>query len=169
MAAPVPLARIVDALDMLAEEFNYYLHKPTGEVIMVSHDDLAAAEEGEEEDMEELPDWRQQGMREARQVLESDDYVRLPSKFDVHDWDIMRRFCYRVEDEELSQALLNAIHGPGAFRFFKHLVRENGIEKDWYAFRESALEEIAIDWLVANHIPYTREKPEYSEESEDEK
>jgi len=169
MTPTVPLARIVDALDMLSDEFCYYLHKPTGQVIMIMQDDLAMAEEADESDLEGLPDWQRKNIEEAIRTLTTDEYLPLPSKFAVHDWDIMRRFCYIVEDERLSRSLLDAIHGPGAFGFFKHLVRENGIEQDWYAFRESVLEEIAIDWLEANKIPYTREKSHHGEKLEDEK
>jgi len=32
----------------------------------------------------------------------------------------------------------------------------NGIEEDWYSFRQEAFEKIAIDWLEDNKIPYTR-------------
>ena len=32
----------------------------------------------------------------------------------------------------------------------------NDIEEDWYRFREEELEKIAIDWLEANQIPYTK-------------
>jgi hypothetical protein len=32
----------------------------------------------------------------------------------------------------------------------------NGIEEDWYSFRQEALEKIAIDWLEINQIPYAK-------------
>ena len=42
------------------------------------------------------------------------------------------------------------------FRRFKDALQMNDIEDDWYSFRQEALQKIAIDWLEANKIPYTR-------------
>ena len=33
----------------------------------------------------------------------------------------------------------------------------NGIEEEWYRFRQEELEKIAIDWLEANQISYTKD------------
>jgi hypothetical protein len=49
---------------------------------------------------------------------------------------------------------LNAIHAPGAFRHFKHMIQRHGIESDWFAYRTEALRQIAIDWYEDNHIPW---------------
>jgi len=34
----------------------------------------------------------------------------------------------------------------------------NGIEEEWYRFRQEDLEKIAIDWLGVNQISYTKDK-----------
>jgi hypothetical protein len=65
----------------------------------------------------------------------------------------MQRFCYRVEDEELSDRLLNRIRGRGAFRRFKNTIHQVGIEQDWVAYRRQAFREIAIEWLESHQIP----------------
>ena len=72
----------------------------------------------------------------------------------------MERFCYTVEDDELSRRLLSSIRGRGAFRYFKDTIYEYGIEEDWYEYREQAFKEIAIDWLEGNKIAYTDENEE---------
>jgi hypothetical protein len=46
------------------------------------------------------------------------------------------------------------IRGSGAFQRFKHAIRRHNIADDWYRYRQTALERIAIDWLDANAIPY---------------
>jgi hypothetical protein len=33
----------------------------------------------------------------------------------------------------------------------------NGIEEEWYRFRQEELEKIAIDWLEVNQISYTKD------------
>jgi hypothetical protein len=48
--------------------------------------------------------------------------------------------------------LLNAIHGPGAFRNFKDTLRRHGIESSWFAFRTEALKQIALGWCEENQI-----------------
>ena len=54
-------------------------------------------------------------------------------------------------------ALLDSIHGAGAFRRFKDTLYRLGIEEDWYKYRDHALEEMAIEWLEAEGIPFTRD------------
>jgi hypothetical protein len=90
-------------------------------------------------------------------ALESEDFLALPGKFEIHEYSIMERFCLGVEDSEARDALLQAIRGRGAFRFFKAVIHERGIAEAWYAFRQRALEEIAVEWLEANGVAYSRD------------
>ena len=69
----------------------------------------------------------------------------------------MERFCLSVEDEERSDALLDAIKGKGAFRRFKDKVHAFGIADNWYEFRDDALKRLAVDWCEANGISYRDE------------
>jgi hypothetical protein len=55
---------------------------------------------------------------------------KLPTKYDIHEWDIMREFAESVEPERLSDELQNAIRGAGAFRYFKDTLRRYRREKD---------------------------------------
>jgi hypothetical protein len=50
--------------------------------------------------------------------------------------------------------LYEAIHGKGAFRWFRHSLDRFGLREQWYSFRHSALEEIAREWLETNDIPF---------------
>jgi hypothetical protein len=78
----------------------------------------------------------------------------LPSKFDVHEWDIMRRFSESIDDDEIRNELLRAIHGSGAFRYFKDSVCRRDLRDRWFKFRDEALEQIAIEWCKENGIEY---------------
>jgi hypothetical protein len=69
----------------------------------------------------------------------------------------MRRFADSWSVDAERDQLLNALHGSGAFRHFKDTAHRLGIIDQWYRFRNEALEEIAIDFLDANEIAYTRE------------
>jgi hypothetical protein len=80
--------------------------------------------------------------------------VRLPSKFDVNDWEIMQDFTRSLRSESIREDLLEAIHGPGTFRHFKHMLRIHWLESSWHEFRTAALQEIAIEWCEENDIEW---------------
>ncbi len=151
---PVKIGDIVDALEMQFDESGTYLDKETGEVITISFQVIGMAEEGESPDA--LPDWRQPEFKTAQLMHETPDrYLELPSKFDVNEWQIMEEFASSVEDEALRDELLSAIHGRGAFRYFKDVIHRRGVKEDWYAFRNEALREIAVEWLEENGLTYS--------------
>ena len=125
----VRVSDIVDTLEIQFDEQLSYLNADTGEVVTVS--------------------------REATSIVESDWFLRLPSKWDVHEWQIMDDFANSVEDHSIGNDLLSAIRGRGAFRYFRDVIHRHGIQEDWYAFRKEALREIAIDWLEENGLEYS--------------
>ena len=92
MATKVSLSQVVEALEVASDEMSWFVHKQTGQVVMVSHEVMRLAEDDAEVD---LPDWQEEELRVARDVLESTDWLGLPSKFDVHEWEIMNRWTDR--------------------------------------------------------------------------
>jgi hypothetical protein len=155
MPATVLLKDIVDALEMQFDEQKSFLNLETGEVETISLDLLREAEEAESEDEKlDIPKWQEPEWEIAKRIVFHDEqFERLPTKYDVHEWDIMRRFADSVQDRRISDELQEAIHGAGAFRMFKSVVRRHRIEEQWYAFRDDALAEIAGDWCQARGIP----------------
>jgi Uncharacterised protein family (UPF0158) len=154
MSVEVSLRAVVDELDVLMEGWVAYLNAKTGELISLSEDDRMLAEH-EVDPEEDTPKWQQEALPKIREVLESEDYIELPSKFDIHEYAIMKNFCYSIEDRRLRSELLNAIRGSGAFSRFKSVIHSRKIQNAWYAFKRAALERIAIDWLEAKAIAYT--------------
>lgn len=153
MAGVVNLQDIVDEISIMSDVMKSFVDRETGEVVSVEVEELGAAEEGEEEDVDE----------QALAIVRNwDRYEELPGKDEVNDWEIMRDFCETVEPPKRRDRLLKAISGRGAFRYFKDLATEFGIIKDWYAFREDALREIAREWCEENEIEYrdVRRRPE---------
>lgn len=153
MSAAVSLREIVDHLSFTHAEFIVYFNKETGAIVTVSREDLSHAE-AEEAEAQDYPDWQQDAIQEARSILESDDYLALPSQFDIHEYAIIQEFCNSIADDQLRNRLLDKIHGSGAFRRFKNAIDEFDITDDWYRFRDKALKEIAIGWLEKNSIAY---------------
>ena len=153
MAVVVSLRDFVDEMQMLSDESHAYLNKVTGEIISITNDDFATVESGD--DWSEYSDLEQDFFQKVEKVLSSDDYLELPSKFDIHEYEIMERFCLSIPNEKVSDVLLDRIRGSGAFRRFKDTIYRYGIEKDWFKFRDEAYKEIAISWLESNGFAYT--------------
>ena len=66
----------------------------------------------------------------------------------------MRDFGESVTSDRIREELLNAIHGAGAFRYFKDTLRRRRMESAWFAFRTAALTEIARDWCEENGVTW---------------
>ena len=153
MGVVVSLKEIVDAMDLPNDEWVSYLNPKTGEIVTVTDEERRLAE-NEDLDEASLPEWERESLRMARAVLESGDCLALPDKFEIHEWALIERFSSSQAREDRRDELLDAIHGAGAFRRFRSTIRRLGIEDEWFAFRQSAFEEIAKDWLEAHEIPY---------------
>ena len=151
MPVTVSLREVIFEMDVPSDQCTTYLNPKTGEVITITEEDLSALEY---DDPDRMPQWQRESLPKIREVVESDDFLPLPDKYEIHHWDIMRRFCGSVEDETQRQDLLNAISGRGAFRYFRDTIHRFGIEDDWYRFRDETMKRIAIDWLEAHGIPF---------------
>jgi hypothetical protein len=151
----IPLDEVVAGMDLPNDEWTTYLDRRTGELVTVTDEDQRLVEMGE--DPEDLPDWQRETLPKVREALRSDDFLPLPSKFDIHEYRIIERFSLRVEDDEVRDALIQAIRGRGAFRRFKEVLHERGLADVWYDYRQRAFEDIATEWLEANGIGYSRQ------------
>ena len=155
MAAGVPLRKILEAMDWQSDEMTAYLNTKTGEVVVVSDEDLAVAESGD--DLGGRAEWEAEAIDIARAVLTGQDYVALPDRFAIDEYGMMERFACSVTDAASSDRLQRAIRSSGAFRRFKDDVGDLGLAAEWYAYRDSSYEQIAIEWCDANGIVYTRD------------
>src|ERR1700730_4090083 len=124
MPATVRLNDIVEALEMTIDEYSSFVDRVTGQVENVPDAFLGKAEDGE---MPDLVEWEEPSWEVAKQIVASKDrFLDLPTKFDIHEWEIMQDFSLSVESESIREELLHAIHGAGAFRHFKDTVRRHG-------------------------------------------
>ena len=162
MAVTVKLKDIIEGLEFQSDEGSSYLNTTTGEVVYTTDYELRAVED--EPPLDHLPDWQIEALRVAKDILETDHYLPLPTQFDIHEYNIMERFCRSIEDDDICDVLCHAIHGRGAFRCFKDKIHGYGMADDWYQYRDEALREIAIGWCEENEISYVygvtdRKKP----------
>jgi len=148
----IKLSDIVDAMQMQSETMSNYLNKKTGEIVPISEEEMDAAEN--DEPIEDSPEWQEEGIKTAKEILETDDYIPLPSPFDIHEYEIMERFCLSIKDQKISDDLYSAIKGSGAFRRFKDKVQRHGIEQDWYKYQDASYRKIAKEWCEENRIKF---------------
>ena len=153
MAVVVSLRELVDELKIITDEHHVFLNKVTGKIVTLTDEDISAVESGD--DTEERQDWEQEVFEQAKEVSLSGNYLELPSKFDIHEYKIMERFCLDFPDERISDDLLDKIRGSGAFRRFKEAIYRYGIEHEWFKFQDEAYKEIVISWLESNHLSYS--------------
>jgi len=92
-------------------------------------------------------------------LLCSPDFIPLPDRFEIDEWTIMRHFAEAQPNPEHREDLLSAIRGRGAVRLFKSLLPRLNLREEWFRFRAEALEQIAIDFLEVNGVPYTPARP----------
>jgi hypothetical protein len=144
MATKVSLNQVVESLELASDEMSWFVSKRTGQVVMLSHEAMRLAEDDSKAN---LPAWQEEELRMARAVLESTDWLGLPTKFEVHEWEIMSRFAQSLSVPAQREEVLDAIHGSGAFRQFKSTIRRLRLEDTWFSFRGSAFEDTARSWL----------------------
>ena len=149
----VDLDKVLDALEFVSDEGDSYYNKETGEIVYVGHEDKRIADSCDIDDLDRYPEWQRDTIEVAIDLEENwENYISLPSKFDVDEYEIMVEFSDSIEDVRISNQLSNALHGRGAFRRFKDTAIRLNVEKKWYDFRDEALKKIAVDWCEDNGI-----------------
>ena len=151
----VSLEDVVAEIDLPNDSWAAYLNRRTGQIVTVT-DEHGTLLDGEE--LEGVSDGQFEGPPQLGDVLESEDWLALPDKFEIHEYRLLERFSLGVEDAEVRAELLQAISGRGAFRRFREVIHERGMAEAWYAYRDQSYEAIAVEWLEANGIAFTRTK-----------
>lgn len=152
MKTKVKLKEVLEAIEMRTEESNYFYHKKTGEIYYITDDELREA--GDDIDVNEYPEWQQDSIKSAVEILSTNNYIKLPEGDEIDDYQIMKDFCYSIEDRELREEMLKVTDGQGAFRKFKDKIYEYDLADDWYEYQDKRFREIAVDWCERHGIEY---------------
>lgn len=132
----VKLSDIIDAIEMMDRYSEYFLDLETGQIEWVSDMTMTSAEKEEVYDR-----------------LDEHGFCRLPTSFDINEYDIMESFIdtlYGAARDKLS----SAIRGRGAFGRFKDGIRRMDIEQEWYDYQETAYKQKVARWCEENDIEY---------------
>jgi hypothetical protein len=153
---PVKLSELIGALEFDSPEHIAKLDLQTGTLVMVEESTMRAVEEeeGDEETVDDVADWRTEELKIARAIMADAGtrFVDPPDKFEFHEYRHMEKFIGRLDDKDVAEQLWRAIKGKGAFRYFKDTADRLGLLEDWYQYRENAMKEFVIDWAEANEI-----------------
>ncbi|MGM0876919.1 MAG: UPF0158 family protein [Bacillota bacterium] len=102
-----------------------------------------------------LLEWEQENRMVAIDVVENfENYIELPTKYEVNEYEIMEEFCLSISDQRKQDILLRLIKGKGAFRRFKDKIIDLGIEDQWDGYRDDCFKQIAIKWCKDNNVNY---------------
>ena len=89
----VKLSDLADAVESDMDETNQYINMATGEVVILTDQELRAAEENEP--LDDFPEWEHEAIEAARKVRQAEDgeFVDAPSKYEFHEYAVMEDFC----------------------------------------------------------------------------
>jgi hypothetical protein len=156
MGVAVRLDEILQAMEM-PPEWESFINPETGEIVTISEDDRIVLDREEDGEAVDVPAWQGESTARIRRVLDSGRALALPDSFDVHEWDLMRRFANSVEDADARDETLRAIHGTGAFRLFRMTVDRLGLRDAWFRYRDDSMRDLARAWLEEHGIAYVEE------------
>jgi hypothetical protein len=78
MPPRVKLDDVIEALDTAGEDHSHYLDKRPGEIVLITNEEMEAAEE--DELISEYKKWQRESILKAREIFESEDFVGLPDQ-----------------------------------------------------------------------------------------
>jgi soluble cytochrome b562 len=154
-----PKAKLSDLIEPLEFELEDYVtrfDRRTGRIVSVERHIVSAFEEGQEEELGDIPDWQKEQLDIARSMAEDDGqrFIAAPDKFEFHEYRHMERFIGTVDDADHAEQLSRAIQGKGAFGYFKDTAHRLDLIEQWYRYRDNAMREFVIEWAKANDVPY---------------
>ena len=153
---PTKLSELIEAVEFDSAEHTQRVDLQNGCVVRVETSVLRAVEEGDEDAVNELPDWQKPEVEEARAIVadSGERFVAAPGQVDFHEYQLMERFIGTVADSEAADQLERAIKGKGAFRHFKDTAARLGVLDDWFRYQDDAMKRFVVAWAEAKGVPY---------------
>lgn len=146
------LQDIIEGIDTSTAECQFLLNTKTGEVALVTDDEMRASVHVEK--LSDSPEWYRKNVEEALRVRTSGDYISLPTKFEFNEYQVMKSFCLSLPNHDTKEEMYYSIKGKGAFSRFRQALHRCDLTQDWYRYRDDALREFAIKWCHKHHIDF---------------
>ncbi len=114
----VRLSDVVDAIELMPDEWSGYVNRQTGEVLSIPHDAFASLESDGDDEESLLFESDETMVALAEEIGSSTHFEILPGRFEIHELSMMREFCGSGASLNHRNELLEAIPDNGAFRYF---------------------------------------------------
>lgn len=141
----VSLDKILESMVLLLEGQNIFFNKKTHERIY------------DNTDMDDVIYWEGKLITKDEMLDEvegNDDWILMPIKWEIHDWDIMRQFCESIKNDKICDDCMDSIRGKGAFARFKRFTNYYNLREQWDDFQFKAYKKIAIKWCEEHDLEY---------------
>lgn len=139
MKIPVNINKLVELMDIQSNELYYYY-----DLINECFVSVPSEEFTKEFGIDDL----------TNKYTEHQNFLRIPSKIEIQEFNIMRNFALAVKNKSISNDILKALAGSGAYKKFLNKVSIYSLEKEWSDFRLQAIKKIAINWCKKNELNY---------------
>jgi hypothetical protein len=150
----VKLEDVIESIEFANDLNKFFFDKNTGKIHLIT-DEVEMHIDDDPEDNDFIPEWEKELVLIARDIQNNpDQYIQLPSKFEINVYAIMEKFCLSLNNENLRNEMYYSIKGSGAFRRFYENIQDFNLEKDWYKYRDEAYKEMAIEWCNDNNLEY---------------
>ena len=137
----VKLSELMEALDRLNVDEEFYLNFENGKIICVNNMGAYYIDNLEFIDFDEI----------------FDKIISLPSQYEINEYKIMKNFVHNIENERIRNQLFIAIQGLGAFRRFKDSCINYNIIDKWYDYKKQEYFDIAKGWCIHNNLEFTND------------
>lgn len=143
---------IFDELTAAASGETLYLHKPTGQLQMVSESSVAGLCDVDEK---AIPEKEKAYIDRIRHILISDEWVALPGFVHAGDFAALRAFAALLPDESSQQQRLRSLIKASFFHPIQDFLEEAELEDDWDLFRKRRFYHQLKDCLSRNGVVLT--------------
>ncbi len=157
------LSQFVDELSTQNNEYHLYLRKEDGEIVGITDETISQFENLDQIGLDNYQDWEIEEIKRVEMIMENETYLRFPTSYDIHEYQIMEDFVDQIQSESLRWTLQRAIQGKGAFSRFKQQIYQNGIEEEWFVYKTKTLASISRVWLEDHEIEFIDDLKEESE------
>ena len=149
----VKLSSIIEGIEFQGDGSQSYLNKLSGEVVIIYDEEMRMAESGD--DISDQAAWYIEAVKRAIEYLENEDnYVALPSKYEMNEYRIMENFAFSLPIEEQRDEMLSLLKGKGAFSRFRQGLERFLLKEAWFKYRDEEIKIFAQDWCQLNDIQY---------------
>ena len=109
MGLKVKLEDIIEGSEFQSDFSHSYIDKKSGKIHTISEEEFSYAEDDEE--LSDLPDWQKENVDIAKEILETDNYISLPDKFDLSEYNLMEKFSLSITDESIREEMYYSLKG----------------------------------------------------------